>query len=198
MNVSCQFCSALHWLQKNVPTSSTRNPNFENYCKQGAIVLEAPRNVLEFILNLIQAGNLLSKHFRNNIRKYNSALAFISLKYTSDPRLPAGRVQNFQIHGELYHVKRHINADLHDNDSPHYAQLYLYDPIFAVEQRITRNPQLNLDLLRQLTEILHGCNPFINIYKTAAKQIQSFIANTTEKVCIILNPQMKLLLESSQ
>ena len=92
-------------------------------------------------------------------------------------------------------MQRHINAELHDNDSPHYAQLYLYDPTFASEQRITRNPQLNPDLLRQLTETLYVCNPFINIYKTAAERIQSLATNTTEEIRVVLNPQMKLLLE---
>ena len=195
MNIPCQFCSALHWLQKRVSTSSRQNLRFENYCKQGAIVLEAPQNVPELFSTLFRADDPLSKHFRDNIRQYNSALAFTSLKYTPDPRLPVGGVQNFQIHGELYHMQKHINAELHDNDSPHYAQLYLYDPTFAVEQRITRNPQLNPALLRQLTEVLHDCNPFINIYKTAAERIQSLTTNTTEEIRVLLNPQMKLLLE---
>ena len=162
MNVCCQFCSALHWLQERVSTSSVQNPSFENCCKQGAIVLKAPRNVPEFISNLFRADDPLSKHFRDNIWQYISTLAFTSLKYTPDLRLPARGVQNFEIHGELYHMQRHINAELHDNDSPHYAQLYFYDPAFAMEQRITRNPQLNPNLLSQLTEVLHGCNPFIN------------------------------------
>ena len=161
MNVCCQFCSALHWLQERVSTSSMRNPSFENCCKQGAIVLRAPRDIPEFISNLFRADDALSKHFRDNIRQYNSALAFTSLKCTPDLRLPAGGIQNFQIHGELYHMQRHINAELHDNDSAHYAQLYLYDPTFASEQRITGNPQLNPDLLRQLKETLYICNPFI-------------------------------------
>lgn len=77
------------------------------------------------------------------------------LKYTPDLRLPAGGIQNIQIHGKLYHIQRHINAELHDNDAPHYAQLYLYDPEFATEQRITRNLQLNPNLLLQLTAVLH-------------------------------------------
>ena len=63
MNVSCQFCSALYWLQERVSTSSRQNPRFKNCCKQGAIVLEAPRNVPEFFSTLFQADNLLSKHF---------------------------------------------------------------------------------------------------------------------------------------
>ena len=45
-------------------------------------------------------------------------------------------------------MQRHINTTLHNNDSPHYVQLYLYDSIFVLEQRITRNPLLNFDLLR--------------------------------------------------
>ena len=68
-------------------------------------------------------------------------------------------------------MQRHINAELHDNDSPHFAQLYLYNPAFAVEQCVTRNLQLNPNLLREFTKTLYVCNPFINIYKTAAKQI---------------------------
>ena len=37
-------------------------------------------------------------------------------------------------------MQRHINAELHDNDSLYYTQLYLYNPTFALKQRITRNP----------------------------------------------------------
>ena len=92
-------------------------------------------------------------------------------------------------------MQRHINAELHDNDSPHYAQLYLYDLIFAIKQYITKKPQLNSDLLCQLIVVFYDCNPFINIYKTVAEQIQSLITNTTEKIRVILNPQIKLFLE---
>ena len=54
---------------------------------------------------------------------------------------------------------------------------------------------MNPALLRQLTEVLYDCNPFINIYKTAAERIQSLTTNTTEEIRVLLNPQMKLLLE---
>ena len=137
MNVLCQFFSSLHWLQEHVSTSFWQNPRFENCCKQGAIVLEAPQNIPEIFSTLFQTDDSLSKHFRDNIWQHNSALAFTSLKCTPDPGLPVGGVQNFQIHGELYHMQRHINVELHDNDLSHYAQVYLYDPTFAVEQRIT-------------------------------------------------------------
>lgn len=107
-NISQQLLGKIHTLN--------------TFVKQGAVVLEAPRNIPEFFPNLFQADDPLSKHFRNNIRQYNSALSFTSLRYTSDPRLSVGGVQNFQIHGELYHMLRYINTKLHDNDPPHYVQ----------------------------------------------------------------------------
>lgn len=121
MNVHCQFCSALHSLQERVSTSSVHNSRFKNCCKQGAIVLKAPRNVPNFISNLFYVDNPLSRHFRENIRQYNSSLTFTSLKCIPNLSFPAGSIQNFQIHGELYHMQRHINAELHDNYPPHYA-----------------------------------------------------------------------------
>lgn len=43
--------------------------------------------------------------------------------------------------------------------------------------------------------ITYICNPFINIYKTIAEQIQSFAINTIEEIYIILNSLIKLFLE---
>ena len=63
MNVPCQFCLALYWLQEHVSISSRQNPWFKNYCKQGIIVLEAPQNVLGFFSTVFQADGLLFKHF---------------------------------------------------------------------------------------------------------------------------------------
>ena len=92
-----------------------------------------PQNIPELFSTMFQADNSLSKYFQNNIWQYNSVLAFISLKYTLDLRLSVGGVQNFQIHGELYYMQRHINTELHNNDLPHYVQLYLYNLTFAIE-----------------------------------------------------------------
>ena len=63
MNVPCQFCLVLHWLQERVSISSWQNLQFENCCKQGAIVLEALQNVSEFFLMLFQGDDPLSKYF---------------------------------------------------------------------------------------------------------------------------------------
>lgn len=92
-------------------------------------------------------------------------------------------------------MQRHINTEFHDNDSSHYAQLYLYDPKFAIKQYITKKSQLNPDLFCQLTEVLYGCNPFININKTVVMQIHSFNINAIKKIRKILYRVNKLVID---
>lgn len=75
------------------------------------------------------------------------------------------------------------------------THLIMHSYTFMTLNLLWNNPQLNPDLLRQLLEVLHSCNPFINIYKTAAERIQFLNTNRTEKMRVKLNPQMKLLLE---
>lgn len=84
-------------------------------------------------------------------------------------------------------MQKYINAELYDNDSLYYVQLYFSNLIFVLKPHITRNSKLNLDLLYQLTKILYVCNPFINKYKIAAEQIQSSATNTVEEICVIVN-----------
>lgn len=68
-------------------------------------------------------------------------------------------------------MQTHINFELHDYDLAYYAQLYFYDPKFTIKQRISKNPQLNSNLLHQLIDVLYSYNPFINIYQIVAEQI---------------------------
>lgn len=74
-----------------------------------------------------------------------------------------------------------------------YAQLYLYDSVFVGAKRSKHNPNLNQTLLQQLTAMLYKCNPFITMYKTAFERLQD--PDNAAEIRIILNPQMRLLLE---
>ena len=60
----------------------------------------------EYLQYLLSSMDSAAKAFRNNIRKYNSALTFTSLKYTVDDRTyrATGGIQCFQIHGKLFHL----------------------------------------------------------------------------------------------
>lgn len=194
MTIRCENCSALHWLLERVKTSSKNSLRFENCCKQGSVILEPPKDPSQFLRHLFESDDVQSKHFRGNIRQYNSAFAFTSLKYQPDTRLGPGGYKCFSIHGQLYHMSRPLSFhDQNQEMDATYAQLYLYDSGIASARRSENNPSLNQILLQQLTAMLYECNLFIAIYKTTFERLQD--PGNSPDIRIILNPQMRLLLE---
>ena len=138
-----------------------------------------------------------SRMFRSKIREYNSALSFTSIKYQADMRTAnwGPGVQCFQIHGELYHLQGPLQPALHD--VPQFAQLFLYDPQYAANVRFASHPDLDINILEQLTLMLHECNPFIPIYQTAKKRLDNANMDTSDEITrVVLNPQLQLIVES--
>lgn len=77
-----------------------------------------------------------SKLFRNNIWKYNNALAITLLGCTVDYSINQARrgPYIFKVHGQLtYEAGTLLPPDQGNNQSPKYAQLYIYDPTEALE-----------------------------------------------------------------
>ena len=195
MDVSCRSCNARHWLNEKIASSPQHTPIFESCCKKGDVVLPPLSMPPEVLQSLMSEDTAEARHFRTNIRKYNSALAFTSLKYTPDERtaqLGPG-FQCFQIHGVLYHMQGPLQPQV--GQQPQYSQLFLYDPQYAASIRHQARPELMQSTLEQLPVMLHEINPFISIYKTALERLQHQ-ENQGEDVRIILNPQLRLVLEA--
>ena len=139
-------------------------------------------------------------NFRSKIREYNSALVFTSVKYKPDNR-PEGQgsgIRCFQIHGELYHLQGPLQPP-HDGISA-FAQLYFYDPAYAAQASYTSHPRLDHNFLQNLTIMLHEVYPYIAIYKTAkeiAKEGLDAISSSQSEVKVVLNPQLRLVMETS-
>ena len=98
----------------------------------------------------------------------------------------------FQIHGELYHLQGPLDPV---DDSPRFAQLFFYDPDETTAIRIRQHTELDPDIVRRLTEMLHNMNPFIRLYKTASEALREN-ATTTDDLRIVLNPQMRLIMKA--
>lgn len=128
MIIQCESCSALHWLLERVKTSSKIHPQFESCCKQGSTILDPPKELLELLCHLFESDDIQARHFRENIRQYNSALAFTSLKCQPDTRLGPSAYKCFSIYGQLYHMSKSLSSL---DENPENAQLYLYDSVFA-------------------------------------------------------------------
>ena len=169
MTVTCGHCGALHWAAE-AAGGTKRNPVFELCCKKGDIQLDLLPAPPDLIRRLFEGETPREKAFRRHLRQYNAALTFVSIKYTPDTRLARNTGPDcFQIHGELYHLQGPL--DVTEHETPQYAQLFFYDPDFAVEARANRNTDLDPTLLRQLTDMLHEVNPYIPLYQTAKERL---------------------------
>ena len=51
-------------------------------------------------------------------------------------------------------------------------------------------------LLRQLFQMLHGCNPYIRLYKTARERLAEANQATTGPFRMLISPQIRLVMES--
>ena len=195
MSVTCKHCLALHWGGARISTypSTIRDPLFTPCCSQGDVSIALMRQPPPLLYSLFNDDTGVARHFRTHIWKYNSALAFASLKYQPDQRVRGG-LQCFQIHGALYHLGGPLQHAI--NIRPQFAQVFLYDPQNAVEQLRIRpggpalSEAIEVVLLQQMLEMLHNCNPFIALYRTAHERIQEAVANVPAE-------QLQIDIESS-
>jgi hypothetical protein len=179
----CTACGALHF--------GHTDGRFEACCKKGNVVLPLIRKPPLYLSYLFTGDDPLCRAFRTNIRAYNCAFAFTSVKYKKDIRIDFSRgIQCFQIHSELFHFQGPLQPAPHTK--PSFIQLFFYDPLFATNIRATNFPYLDRTVLLQLTDILTDCNPFITVYKTARK----YLASQQTDFRVLFNPQMHLILES--
>src|SRR5436305_5183096 len=83
----CQYCGAIHWLAERSKKSSNTNLCWQRCCQNGEVNLPLMPDPPPFLRHLFEDNDPTSKHFRQNSRRYNAALAFTSLSYTEDERL---------------------------------------------------------------------------------------------------------------
>jgi hypothetical protein len=81
MDIECGNCEARHWITEAVIGS---NQCFESYCKRGDAMLEYLQMPPPFLRALFEGDNPQARSFCQNIRAYNSALAFTSVSYIKD------------------------------------------------------------------------------------------------------------------
>ena len=104
----------------------------------------------------------MSRQFRDDICKYNSALSFVcfgaDIIFTSGHGPPV-----FIVHGAVYH--RCSAVPPHPGEEPQFAQLYIYDHAVALAHQTTHWRDLNPDLLHELSQILERSNVYAKTMK---------------------------------
>src|SRR3954463_7155762 len=119
MNKICNKCYALKW----------KNETKGFCCLDGQIVLAPLHEAPPILYQLLTSNDPnTNEPYVDNIRAYNSVLAFTSLGANIDEDLANARegVYTFRIHGALYH---RIGGLMPKNEGQHpaFAQIYFYD-----------------------------------------------------------------------
>ena len=197
MDIVCRDCNALHWLAERSARSVQRQVmSFGKCCKYGDAILERMPQLPEPLNGLMTGSDRQSRLFREHLRHWNSLFAFTSIKFNMDDRPTAmgEGFQLFQVHGAIYHQQGPLvpPAGL----DALYSQVYLYDPAFAAQARSARAPELNLQLVASLTQMLQTTCPLIQQYLTAKERFAELSQQGLD-FRIILNPELSLIVESS-
>ncbi|KAL0090583.1 hypothetical protein J3Q64DRAFT_1626500, partial [Phycomyces blakesleeanus] len=108
MERTCLYCNARMWIDECLQASSSTSPRFGLCCSNRKITvplpLVPPQALLDFVTNYDQS-NQQAENFHTNIRAFNNAFAFASIKANVDKNLASGRngVFTFCINGTMYH-----------------------------------------------------------------------------------------------
>ncbi|RIB19665.1 hypothetical protein C2G38_1964869 [Gigaspora rosea] len=161
MEIEFHHCGALHF-----PSEQTARDldQFTSCCHKGAVVLLPLLPFPEELKLLFLRKHPLSQTFYQNIRNYNSAVAFVSV-VSNIQSIPGRGPYMYKISGQIYHFLG--PAQPNTGDIPTFGQLYFLNTADAHEHR-SNNPiniRLNPILLLLLDSLLRQINPYAQAFK---------------------------------
>jgi hypothetical protein len=172
MTYQCSACKALMFKEETHHGQMPNNATFSLCCSYGTVRLAPVHPPPDTLKQLFSSSDTNSKHFRQNIRLYNSALALSSIG------VDFGSVFNFQttgpwiykVNGQMYHSLGPILPA--SNQKPTFSQLYVYDTEHELDNRHARNTSMDKECLHNLQQLMHEHNPYVHQYKQASQIIQ--------------------------
>jgi hypothetical protein len=142
----------------------------------------------QYLKDLLARTDAIGRHFKDNLRQYNAAFAFMTLgcdivsAEERNANSNRGGLNAFQIHGTLCH-RQGLLLPVEGN-APSYAQLYIYDPSYAAQRLSERNENLDNEIIENLSTVLSQCNSFAHIYRHAYEILnnhESFSINSEDR-----------------
>ncbi|XP_074278536.1 uncharacterized protein LOC141602121 [Silene latifolia] len=184
----CEKCHALMWFEERKDKRrGTRRPNKFSLCfSDGKVELPFLQQPPELIKSLT-GQHRFSKHYRENIRTYNSIFSFTSIGGKIDHSINQGRgPYTFRMGGQNCH---RIGPLVPTGDArPKFCQLYIYDTEEEVHNRKNAispgDPsRFNDELIRLLENIIDSHNTIAKIFRKVRDRLT---LNTDSEVSIKL------------
>ena len=129
-------CRAVMWYEERCSRDkSTSNPMFSLCCQRGKVLLPKFKEAPSPLNELMDYNNPASSKFKERIRVYNGMFCYTSFGAKIDNSVNTGRgPYTFRINGQSYH---RVGSLLPAQDKqPKYAQLYFFDTVNEVKNRM--------------------------------------------------------------
>lgn len=159
-DVECTHCGAFNFAGEWIGTRS--NGHFSICCQNGQVNI--PGNSIlkdppKFLKEAFEGQMQKHQSFRNDVRSYNSALAFASLRVNIDKSVIGNGPYIFKVQGGVYHS---IGAT-----TDAYCKMYMIDSNEAMELRGKRpeNQLLSKTLLKMLDDYIRQNNPIAKEFR---------------------------------
>ena len=163
----CPLCDAKFWESEKLSTSTKSCYKFSLCCGQGKVVLPPLASPPEMLMHLLTAADKRGREFRDQIRAYNSALAFASLGVNLDKEISNARrgVYTFRIQGVVHHYIGQLTP--REGEAPSFAQIYIHDGTAEgeIENRLKHLGEASLPELRGLQALMHEVKPYVRYFK---------------------------------
>ena len=121
MELICPLCCAKFRESEKLSSSTKNCYKFSLCCGQGKVVLPPLASPPDMLMHLLTAADKRGREFRDQIRAYNSALAFASLGVNLDKELANARrgVYTFRIQGFVHHYIGQLTP--REGEAPSFA-----------------------------------------------------------------------------
>ncbi|XP_075449145.1 uncharacterized protein LOC142490614 [Ascaphus truei] len=155
MDTICRYCQAKKFQHESAGMC----------CSNGKVQLPPLHSPPNPLLSYMSGTTSESKHFLQNIRKYNSCFQMTSFGATSIVE-QIGFKSTFKVQGQVYHRAGSL-LPLPDQD-PQFLQIYFMgDEQQEADQRCHWIPNTRCDIVISLQRMLHQHNHLINTFKTS-------------------------------
>ncbi|XP_074362379.1 uncharacterized protein LOC141702628 [Apium graveolens] len=165
----CSKCHARMWKDKRVNKNVTKGcPIFSLCCMKGAVRLPPIPPTPEYLLDLYN-DKKRGPTFHRLIRLYNAIFAFTSTGGNIDHSINNGRAPYvYRLNGQNHHIFGSLIPN--DNETPKFCQLYIYDTINEVDNRLRwvsvhDRESVDKEVVRGLITMLDETNQLVSEFR---------------------------------
>ncbi|XP_058729905.1 uncharacterized protein LOC131601957 [Vicia villosa] len=184
----CSDCGADMWYEERSDKcdNTTVNLRFSLCCSKGIVHLPYEIRPPELLINLMNGQDSRSKHYRENIRAYNSMFCFTSIGGKVQSNKSGGPPQ-FILGGQNYHRMGSLVPD--KGVTPKFAQLYIYDTQNEISNRFIhfrsggKESGLDRTLVEDITKMVDDNNVLVKSFRKVRDHLQQ---NNTSNFCLRL------------